>query len=1127
MKKLLTKARYNRAFKKLLLKMKLTIAIFLFSLASVSATTYAQMTRLDISSNKNIVDLFKEIEEKSEFYFFYQKEDLKELANANVNVKNANVMQILDEVLDGTELEYTIVDRYIIVRKGGDDFGEAIIAAQQKTVSGKVVDTGGLPLPGVTVVVKGTTQGTVTNADGNYSLSNIPDGATLQYSFVGMKTQEITPGDKNVIDVVMESEVIGLDEVVAIGYGTSSKRILTAAVSTVDAAKFKNLPVASLTDALAGRTTGLIVTQSGGGIGKKSNVSIRGGGTPIVVIDGFIVPYADFQNLNSDDIESFSVLKDASATAVYGARAGDGIIVVKTKSGEKGKLNIDYSFNQNYSEPTYLEQKLSSYDRALFDNTVRSVYKLDPRWTSEELEKYKTGSDPWNYPNTDWQGITLRNFAPESKHSLTLRGGSDINKFFISFQAYDQGSIYNEDTNWLKRYNIRMSETAEFKKIGLTIHAGLDGYMENTRAPLCQYNTAGYFATWGHIQNQGPMALAFNKDGQIYVGYDNPLAEISPESGYNKNSNNMITGIADATWNVYGVEGLKLKVAGSYRLGFSTNKSWQKTATQYDLNGNPGPNFPVSLSYSNGNNYQYTTQIFFDYARTFKDVHNLSVIAGFEQTYGFGQNTWLQRKNYVFMIDQIGAGPSSTMENSGSESEFGRAGYVGRASYDYMKKYFIEGSIRYDGSDLFPEEERWGAFFSGSAGYAISEENFWSPLKENNIINFLKVRASYGQVGLDTGIPRYSYIPSYSLNDRGFVLGGAIVPTFSEGALVSEDITWYTTNSSDIGFDFTSLADRLSGSFDYFYMSTKGYLTSPSNVGYTDPLGTSLPNVKSDGESRRAGYEFALAWKDNIGEFGYQVGANFTYFDQLVAVAWNEQLANQKNPYIRQVQQKGYWGLGFTNLGYYTDADDVMNSPRRDGSPNLVAGDIKFKDLNGDGFIDGTDQGRIGKNSFPRGNYGIYSNLTYKGFFANILFQGATSRDLYVSDVIRGQSTGGYTMVYPFQLDYWMPENRGALFPRIAPSSSVNGNNNYNTSDFWLVDGRYLRLKSLQFGYDFKSKLLNKIMWMSKCDLVLSGQNLFTLSPATQYGFDPETGSTNNYDYPVQRTYSVSLNIGF
>lgn len=478
------------------------------------------------------------------------------------------------------------------------------------------------------------------------------------------------------------------------------------------------------------------------------------------------------------------------------------------------------------------------------------------------------------------------------------------------------------------------------------------------------------------------------------------------------------------------------------------------------------------------------------------------------------------------MIDQMGAGPSDTMENGGNEWERGSAGLVARASYNYKKKYYIEGSLRHDGSDLFPKDRRWGNFFSGSAAWAVSEENFFRPLKERNILNFLKLRASYGQVGM-ADVSRFSYLTSYGLTERGYVLDGKIVPTFSEGDLISDDITWYTINSTDIGFDFNTLGERLSGSFDYFYMKTTGFLTSPSNVGYADPLGLSLPKVKSNGEHRRAGYEFNLSWKDHAGDFNYEVGANFTYFDQLVAVAWDEDLANQKNPYLRAVQQTGYYGTGYTNQGYYQNSDQTLNLPRRDGSSNLVAGDIIYKDMNGDGFIDGADQWRIGKNSFPRGNYGIYANLSWKGFSANILFQGATSRDMYIEDVVRGQSTGGYTMVYPYQLDYWMPDNTNAKFPRIAMNSSVNGNNNYVTSDFWLVNGRYIRLKSLQLGYDFRSVLLKNIKWLYKCQVVLSGQNLFTISPATKYGFDPENGSTNNYDYPMQRVYAISLNLGF
>ena len=1094
---------------------------------TTAASSYSQVTKLNLEVNGTILQVLKSIENQSEFTFVYKLDEVNLDENVSVDMKNKSINEVLDALLRDKSLGYRITDRHIVLFKKEKEEVKQVSQQANTVVTGTIVDDFGEPVIGANVLVKDQPGiGTTTDMRGKFSL-DLKDikAPVLVISFIGYTTQEVVVGGKTTLNITLKEDSKALEEVVVIGYGTNSKRNLTSAVSTVDASKIKNIPVANVTDALAGRAAGLIVTQSGGGLGKRSTVSIRGGGTPIVVIDGFVSEYDDFVNLNSDDIESMSILKDAAAAAVYGARAGDGVLVVKTKGGLKG-LRVDYSFNQSWSEPTYLEKKLNSFERASFDNTVRDMYGLERRWTDEELDKYRTGSDPYNYPNVDWQKVMLRNFAPENKHSLAVRGGSEFNKYYVSFQAYDQGSMYKGSAESYKRYNIRMNESSEFKDLGLTLNFGLDGYIENMKTPRSQYSS-GYWATWGHIQNKSPMELDRNKEGQIYIGYDNPLAEISSESGYYKSDVKMVNGLFNAEWKVIGVEGLKLKVSGNYRFGMFDSKSWVKTAPQYDLDGNKGPDYPVSLSYNTGSYRQWTMQYFADYNRSFLDeTHNVSATIGYEQNYSFYRGFNALRKNYIFMIDQMGAGPSDTMENGGSESEAGRAGLVARAAYNYKKKYYIEGSLRHDGSDLFPKDRRWGNFFSGSAAWAVSEESFFQPLKDRNILNFFKARISYGQVGLNAVSP-FSYLTSYNLQERGYVVDGKIVPTFSEGALISDDISWYTRNSFDVGFDFNTLGERLSGSFDYFYMKTTGYLTSPSNVSYADPLGLALPKVKSDGEHRRAGYEFNLSWKDHFGDFNYEVGANFTYFDQLVSTAWDEDLASQKNPYKRSVQKTGNWGNGYKNLGYYQNSDQTLNLPRRDGSSNLVAGDIIYKDMNGDGFIDDNDQWRIGKNNFPRGNYGVYVNLGYKGFSANILFQGATSRDMYLDDVVRGQSTGGYTMVYPYQLDYWMPDNTDAKYPRIAMNSNVNGNNNYVTSDYWLVNGRYIRLKSLQFAYDFRTKLLKNVKWLYKCQVVLSGQNLFTISPATKYGFDPENGSTNNYDYPVQRVYAVSVNLGF
>ncbi|MDR2681017.1 MAG: SusC/RagA family TonB-linked outer membrane protein, partial [Tannerella sp.] len=519
----------------------------------------------------------------------------------------------------------------------GGNSSETLELQQSKTqISGTVVDQTGEPLPGVNIKEQGTLNGTGTDADGKFTLT-VGRNAVLQISYVGFVTQNVTVGSQTEFQITLIEDTQLLDEVVVTGYGTTSRRNLTTSISTVDASKIKNVPVANITDALAGRASGLIVTRSGGGINKKSTISIRGGGTPIVVIDGFVMPWQDFENLNPDDIESMSLLKDASSTAVYGARAGDGVIVVKTKGGLKG-LRVDYSFNHNWSEPTYLERKLDSYEKATYENFVRELYGVDPIWTAEELEKYRTGSDPYNYPNTDWQKVTLRAFAPEKKHALAVRGGSDFNKYYVSFQTYDQQSIYKENSNWLKRHNLTMNETSEFKDIGLTLNFGLNGYIYDMRSPLTQYNTSGYSATWGHIQNQKPYQLAYNPMGQIYAIYDHPVAEISMESGYNKTTYKMIDGLFNADWNVYGVEGLKVRAGGNYRIGVSNSKLWQKTAPQYDLEGNPGPSYPVSLTYTNYDYKEYTLQFFGDYKRSFLDeTHNVSATFGFESNYSFYQ----------------------------------------------------------------------------------------------------------------------------------------------------------------------------------------------------------------------------------------------------------------------------------------------------------------------------------------------------------------------------------------------------------------------------------------------------------------------------------------------------------
>lgn len=997
---------------------------------------------------------------------------------------------------------------------------------QSETVKGTVKDDQGEPIIGASVMVEGTANGTITNFDGAFELS-VPQKAVLVISFMGYKNQTIVVGREKNFNIILEEDTEVLDEVVVIGYGTTSKRKTTAAIATVNAESLAKVPTANITQSLAGQVPGVIVTSSGGGIGKYSTISIRGGSQPLIVIDDVISEYRDFQNLNTEDIDQMTILKDASATAVYGARAADGILMIVTKQGKAGKMSINYSANFNYSQLANQPKKLGSYVAAGYVNQSQLNDGKQPAYTAEEMEKFRTGSDPYNYPDTDWMKLALREFAPEQRHTLNISGGSEKLKLFTGLSYYDQQSLYKYNTNNLQRYNMRTNLVADFKEIGLKVTSGIDGYLTKSTEPSTHFGT-GYYSVWSHLQNKKPMELALNEYGQLYQISDNPIAEVMPGAGYLNQNMLAVTANLNAEWAVPWVPGLKFKALGQYRIVSDKNKQWKKTPTMYDLEGNPGIEQKPELSKYYAQYDYWTTQFFANYDQTFNKVHTIGATIGIEANKYTIDNSSLSRSDYQLDVDQIEAGPVSTAKNSSREGEHARAGLVARVKYDYASKYVAEASMRYDGSDNFPKGKRWGLFYSGSLAWIISEEGFWKTLKDNHIFDTFKIRGSYGEIGLDNVEP-YSYLQSYNPSERGYYVGGAWMQGFSEGGLVSKDISWYTVKDMNIGVDFGSLNNRLSGSVDYFRKVTTGYLASPSNVGYTAPLGTALPYVKTNGESIRQGVDFILQWKEERGGFTYSVSTNLTYFDSYWNINPFEAESDLKNPYKRSTQAKGYWGIGYEHNGYYTSQEDIMNSPMRQGSVNLGAGDLKYKDFNGDGIIDGEDQHRIGSNGFPRCNYGINIDVSYKGWFMNMLWQGATSRDMYMGNMIQGQgqASGYLPVIYDFQADTWTPENTDAKYPRLRSTPNHNGSNNYTQSDFWLVNGAYLRLKNLNVGYDFKHKLLKKTAWLTKCTLSLAGYNLCTISPASKYGMDPEVGNMNFYDYPPTRTYAVSLNLGF
>ena len=1015
--------------------------------------------------------------------------------------------------------------------------GDAGISQQNSECQGVVKDATGQTIIGATVLVKGTTNGTITDFDGKFVISGIHKGDIIQISYVGYLTREIK-WDGKPLNILLKEDTQALEEVVVVGYGTTTKRAMVASVSKVKAEEMANLPVANVSQGMAGRAAGLIVQGAGGGINKVPQISIRGGATPLVVIDGVIRDYNDFVLLSPDDIDALSVLKDASATAVYGSRAANGILQVTTKKGKEGRPRVNYSFNYSLSSPAHWAESLDSWTRAEYANIANRNDGLPETFSEERIQKMKDGSDPLQNSNTNWKKVILRNAAPMSKHQVTMSGGSEINNYYMSIGHINQGSLYKNDVHNMHRTNFRLSQSSLIKDIGLKITSTLDGYVQLTKHP-CNSQTSSPWEMFMFLQNVSPLIPAYNKYG-LPFNYENiPSAIIAKDGGYINNDDKMINGNLQIEWEVPWVKGLRLRAAGNYRYNVNAKKSWRKDAAKYNWDSKE-PIYPSKPKLTNETWYghMYNLQFFANYDRSF-GKHTVSLLGGFEQTYGYSNYYWLSREQFKFNIDQIGVGPEGTQKNGGSEGENGRAGWIGQLKYNYDNKYFVEGSIRYDGSDNFPKNRRWGTFYSGSVGWSVTDEAFMESLVEKDILSQLKVRASYGQVGLDNWggwndpfhIGRFEYLSSYGMNNKAWVVNGEYMPGFSEGAIPSPDISWFTTDQFDVGFDFASLNNRLYGTFDYFYYKTKGFLYAPNqvDVGYTDPLGMRLPRIKTKGEHRRAGFDFSLGWRDNIGAFKYDVSMNFTKFDQLWANNPTEGVSDLMNPYKRTTQQKGFYGNLYDCQGFYQSADDVYNSPKRLGSYHLTAGDLKYEDFNGDGKIDGADQRRMGKSSFPRGNFGINIKLGYKGFFFSTLFQGATRFDMYMTGTaqMHGGQVAELPVIYDFHTDFWTPENRDARYPRLMSSAGLNGANNHVSSSFWLINGAYLRMKDFQIGYDFKHKLLRNTPWISTASLAISGQNLFTISEATKFGLDPENASTEHFGYPNERVFAVSLNLGF
>lgn len=1111
--------------------MKVIAILMTVACLQVHATGYSQKKLTLQLNDANLKEALKQIGEKSSYRFLYNDDVLPKDKKVNMRVIKASVEEVMSRLLEGTGLMYEVKPSDLIVISPMS----STLNVQAVKVTGSVKDEQGNALIGVVVRQKNsTTVGTTTNNEGNYELS-VADDAVLVFSLVGYETQEIPVAGKTSIPVMMKVSTSNLEQVVVVGYGRDTRKKLVTAVSVIKTDKITSLPYSNMADALAGRAPG-VITQSAGGEpgGGSARIAIRGGsgpdrGGPLYVIDNVVSSRFDFLNLQPQDIENISILKDGGATAVYGARGANGIIMVTTKRGQAGNARVNFSVLTEFSKPTVLPQRVNAYNYAAAQNAAAMADGQPPVYSAGRLDTILNKKDPWVWQDNDWYDMTLRNFTPQTKYAMDVSGGAGKTTYFLSLAYFDQASNYKTNVTSFKRYNARANVTQKFDKQGITIGLNLYATLTNNKFPGA---SAGFI--WSHLQNSPPLKQAYNPDGTYAAGVDHPLVDIDQRSGYQRDEYRNMNGNLTIDWEVPGVEGLKLGVMGYYKIEDRFRKSWFTRAPQFDNLGIEQQQSKPSLNTITNQYRNQNLQMRIEYQRTF-GKHTVSALGLYEESEDFSEQVSASRINFPSAaVDQLFAGSNEGLGNGGSAAEGGRRGYVGRLKYDYAAKYIIEGSFRYDGSDRFPRENnsKWGFFPSLSLGWVVSEEKFF-PFK--NIFDQFKIRYTLATVGNDDvrnpngDAVRFPYLLNgYSLVENAYVVGGTPQGGFNEGSLVDRFVlSWYSTKDYNTGVDFSMFKNKLQGSVDYFYKRTTGYIIN-SGARYTGPLGTSLPYASSGSAFRRHGMELQLNYGEPVNkDFSYNVGGTLTMYNELWERDDSEDSVSLKNPLTRRTHATYVWGNGLHNLGYYQSIDQILNNPRNSAANQLTPGDIQYQDTNGDGKIDGNDARRIGKQQFPALIFGMNLNVAWKAFSMEMLWQGTGTRTVRLGGSLTAYNAGN--IVYDFQRDFWTPGNMDARFPRQSLSSDRNGNNNYNpagqASDFWLYDARYLRLKSMRIAFDAKRQFPRQLSFLNSCVLTLNGTNLLTFSPVKEF-FDPETSDLNNYGYPVQKVYSVGLNIG-
>lgn len=1157
MKKKHVQQRLKRSLmlKKMLTIMKLTTLLFFLALIQVTGASYSQVSKLTLNfKDRKLEEIFADIERMTDYSIFYKNELIENSGLKTGKYDNREVFTVLNDILKDENLHYEVKGKLIMILPGDQDSNDVVPAQQQQRVRGKVTDSSGAPLPGVTVRLKETSTGTITDTDGNYTLTNISNTGTLSFSFVGMKTQEIQIDGREMINLQMEEETVGLGEVVAIGYGTQQRSEVTGSVGKVKGQELKNLPFRSASDALSGKAAGVMVTSTSGSPGSLSAIRIRGVGTvnntdPLYVVDG--LPQTGIGWLNPNDVESMEILKDASATAIYGARAANGVILVTTRRGSTSQeyqsaftFDAYYGFQNDAKRYHMLDaEDFMTYKNLAYTNNNQALLTdfATPENRNAILNFLEQNTGSRN--GTDWWNEIMNKNAPIQSYNLNVSGGLARLAYNTSLSYMQQDGIVKgsdyERISWRTTADIKVTD---WFKLSSNV-----GIIYESRRNVDEYNP--YTGTIFSALTADPITPVFRNnlqdipdflESKIMTGYEasNPFSQYAPVIYSNKpNPAAQIERMKQSIWEGYSIKGglaaeinftKDLKYRGSF--GFDIHRGVSNGFTpSYYLDGDE---YSTDATVSR---YAYITDYFvfentLTFDKTFDDHHVLAMVGlSAEKTdnnpFGASKQGLVNNEENLRIIDAA----SKNAAASGYMAESSIASYFGRLFYAWQGKYMATMNIRRDGSSNFARGNKWGVFPSFSLGWNIHRELFAENLPW---LNVGKLRLSWGEIG-NHNVGGGQYLSTYS-NGGYYVFGNGYTPVLTAGRsqVGNPDIEWETTRQTDIGLDLELFNHSLVATIDWFHKKTSGMLVQvpiPNTMGYPNTPWVNAGSVKN------TGLELALSYRNAIGEFKYSIGGNVSTFK-------NEVISLGGGEPINQSGHLGYYTLTRTEegmpIGYFYglktngifqnegEIASYINTAGQKIQPNARPGDLRFVDLDGDGAIGEGDRTKTG-NPFPDFTYGINLNLEYKGFDLVALFQGSQGNDILnilKYDIYSG--AGWYNAPDDILEKAWHGE--GTSNSQFAVNA--NSGDNLTMSDWYIENGSYVRLKNLQIGYTLPKSAFGKNIQSMR--IWVGGQNLFTITGYS--GLDPEMGSTDPKQmgidvafYPQARTYMMGVNISF